>query len=104
MDVNNQNGSIEVSGVTLKAAGSSSCNKITLRTSFAPIRVYLLEDAGFSVDARTSFGRVNSELPISVTGAVSGDALVGKIGNGECELRLTNSNSGIEILKARRNP
>jgi hypothetical protein len=31
---------------------------------------------------------------------ISGDSLSGKVGAGECEVRLTNSNGGIEIRKA----
>src|SRR2546428_89651 len=104
IDVDNQNGAIEVSGVTVKTAVSSSCNNITLRTSFAPIRIYLPEDAGYNVSARTSFGQISSELPVTVSGVTGGDSLAGKMGSGACELRLTNSNAGIEILKAPKNP
>jgi hypothetical protein len=98
IDVDNQNGAIEVKRVSTKNT-SGGCNRIGLRTSFGPIRVYLPSDAGYTVDARTSFGRVNSELPITMTGSVTGDAISGKIGSGECELRLIDGNSSIEILR-----
>jgi hypothetical protein len=49
--------------------------------------------------ARTSFGRIKSDLPVSVSGITSNDELNGTIGGGGCELRLTNSNGAIEILK-----
>jgi hypothetical protein len=100
VDVYNQNGSIEVSGLAARTPGSLGCNPITLRTSFSPIRVYLPEAAGFNVTARTSFGKINSELPLTVSGSLSADALSGKIGAGECELNLTNNNGNIEILRA----
>jgi hypothetical protein len=100
VDVYNQNGSIEVSGLAARTPGSQGCNSIILRTSFSPIRVYLPEDAGFNVTARTSFGKINSELPLTVTGNLSADSLSGKIGTGECELSLTNNNGNIQILRA----
>jgi hypothetical protein len=73
-----------------------------LRTSFAPIRLYLTDGANYDVTAHTSFGHVNSELPVTVSGTIGNDSLSGKIGNGGCELRLTDSNGGIEILKGAR--
>jgi hypothetical protein len=52
--------------------------------------------------ARTSFGRINSELPVTSTGQLGGDSLNGKIGNGGCTLSLTNANGSIDILKLSR--
>lgn len=98
VDVDNQNGAVEVSGVMVKSG--ARCNAFVVRTSFAPIRIFLPEDAGLTLAARTSFGRITSELPIVVTAALTSDSLIGKLGNGECEVRLTNSNGGIEIRKA----
>jgi hypothetical protein len=99
VQVDNQNGAVEVSGLSARPSGSQGCNSIALKTSFSPIRVYVPEDGGYSVTARTSFGRINSELPLTVSGIVGADSLSGKIGSGECELRLTNSNGSIELLK-----
>jgi hypothetical protein len=93
--VDNQNGA-----VTLSAARTPpGCNSISVKTSFSPIQVRLPENAGYTLTARTSFGRINSELPITTVGQVGGDSLTGKIGNGTCTLSLTNSNGNIEILK-----
>jgi DUF4097 and DUF4098 domain-containing protein YvlB len=100
VDVYNQNGAIEVSGIAPNAAGSQRCNSISLRTSFAPIRISVPENGSFNVTARTSFGKITSELPLTVSGLASGDSLTGKIGSGACELRLTNGNGAIEIRKA----
>ena len=102
VDVGNQNGAIEVSGVVAKT--SRGCNTFTLDTSFAPIRIFLPEDGGYNLTARTSFGKITSELTVSVAGMVGGDSLAGKIGSGECEVRLSNSNAGIEIRKATSMP
>jgi hypothetical protein len=72
---------------------------MNLRTSFAPLRVYLAESAKYDVIAHTSLGKVTSELPITTTGTISGDSLNGKITGGGCALQLTNSTGKIEILK-----
>ena len=100
VEVDNQNGSVEVSSLSVKRAGA--CNRVILKTSFAPIRVYLPEDGSYNVVARTSFGKINSELPLTVTGIVSNDSMSGRIGGGDCELRLTGSNGNIDILKSVR--
>ena len=78
---------------------SAGCTKLTLKTSFAPIRIYLPEGSGYAVSARTSFGRINTELPVASSGSVSGESLSGKIGDGRCELTLNNSNCNIDLLK-----
>jgi hypothetical protein len=93
--VDNQNGAVMVS----EARTSSGCKSVTVKTSFAPIQVRISEGSGYTVSARTSFGRINSELPITTSGQMGGDSLNGKIGNGGCTLSLTNSNGNIEILK-----
>ncbi|MCI0723184.1 MAG: DUF4097 domain-containing protein [Acidobacteria bacterium] len=100
VEVYNQNGSIEVAGLQGKPVGAQACPGLILKTSFAPIRVYLPEGGSFAVTARTSFGRINSELPLTVSGSLGNDSLTGKIGTGECDLNLTNANGNIDILKA----
>jgi hypothetical protein len=64
--------------------------------------VRLPEGAGYDLTARTSFGRIANELPITVTGQTGGDSLNGKIGKGGCTLSLINSNGNIEIQKLPR--
>jgi len=100
VEVYNQNGSIEVAGLQEKPAGAQTCPSLIMKTSFAPIRIYLPTSTGFSVTARTSFGRINSEVPLMVSGSLSNDSLTGKIGNGECTVNLTNTNGNIDILQA----
>jgi hypothetical protein len=95
MTVDDQNGTVTVSA----ARNSSGCKNVSLKTSFAPMQVRLPADAGYELNARTSFGRISSELPVTSTGTLGGDSLNGKIGNGGCTLSLTNSNANIEILK-----
>jgi DUF4097 and DUF4098 domain-containing protein YvlB len=95
VDVRNQNGSIEVSGVTPK--GPAGCHRLSLTTSFAPITLTLPSGAGFNVSARTSFGKIQSALPLTTTGALGGDSLAGTIGGGGCELTLVNSSGNITL-------
>ncbi len=83
----------------LKRLGGKACQKILVRTSFAPIQVALLEGAAYSVTARTSFGKIQSEVPITATGTISEQSLTGKIGDGRCEMSLSDSNGNIEITK-----
>ena len=73
---------------------------VSLKTTFGPIRVLLPEYVGYSVEARTSFGKIKSELPLTIAGSPSSELLNGRIGNGQCPLTLANSNGGIELLKA----
>ncbi len=93
--VENQNGAVMLS----EARTSTGCKNITAKTSFAPIQIRIGESNGYTVNARTSFGHISSELPVTSSGRLDGDTLNGKIGNGGCVLSLTNSNGNIEILK-----
>jgi DUF4097 and DUF4098 domain-containing protein YvlB len=95
--VDNQNGSIDVRG--LASRKGKDCPPVELKTSFSSIRIALPEEAGWTVDARTSFGRIRADVAITVSGSLSTEAVQGKIGDGACPLTLSNSNGSIEILK-----
>jgi DUF4097 and DUF4098 domain-containing protein YvlB len=95
IDVRNQNGAVEV-----EAVGHRPCTSITLATSFGPIRVRLPANGGYDLVARTSFGSIQSELPVTASGSLGPDALSGRIGAGGCALGLTDSNGTIEILRS----
>jgi hypothetical protein len=93
--VEGQNGS-----VTVRAKVAKKCQPISLNTSFGPIRVGVAQGVGYDVTAKTSFGQIRSEPPLTVSGAVGGDAFVsGKIAGGGCELKLTDQNGNIDIVK-----
>lgn len=96
ISVDNQNGGISVAAVR----PASGCRDIALKTSFSSIRVRIPEGLGYNLTARTSFGRITSDLPITATGSVGTDSLTGTIGSGGCQLQLTNSNGSIEITKS----
>ncbi len=95
IDVDNSNGSIEV-----RAAPAGACSPISLETSFGGIIVRVPESSGYTVDAKTSFGKIRSELPLTIAGSTTSELLNGRIGSGQCPLTLANSNGGIELLKA----
>jgi hypothetical protein len=94
--VDNQNGAVSVTAMR----PASGCRDISLKTSFSSIRVRIPEGLGYNLTARTSFGRISSELPVTSTGSIGGDSLNGTIGSGGCQLQLTDSNGSIEIAKA----
>ena len=96
ISVDNQNGGISVAA----ARPASGCRDIALKTSFSSIRVRIPEGLGYNLTARTSFGRITTDLPITATGSVGTDSLTGTIGSGGCQLQLTNSNGSIEINKS----
>lgn len=85
--------------VSVEPKGGRSCQPISLRTSFGPIRVAAPAGIGYNVTAKTSFGRVHSDLEMTVTGTLSGEDLSGKIAGGGCELRLMDQNGDIDIVK-----
>jgi hypothetical protein len=98
VDVDNANGSIEVR-VTPPKAGT--CAPISLKNSFGPIRVSVPDGVGYTVEARTSFGKIRSDLPLTSTGSLTSQVLEGRIGDGKCRLTLTDSNGSIEIQRAK---
>jgi hypothetical protein len=94
--VENQNGS-----VTVEAKSGQRCQPIALHTSFAPIRVTVPWGLGYSVTARTSFGRIHSAHEMAVVGDLSPETVTAKIAGGGCDLKLVDQNGNIDILKGK---
>jgi hypothetical protein len=94
IQVENQNGAVEAT-----SSSHGTCQPILIRTSFSTLRVRLNPDASYRVAARTSFGKIRTDFPLNVSGSISSDDLNGTIGGGRCEMRLTDNNGTIEILK-----
>ncbi len=94
VQIENQNGSVDVSSST-----HGACQPVMIHTSFSTIRLRLPDNASYRVLAKTSFGKIHTDFPLLVSGGLSSDDLTGTIGSGGCEMRLTNSNGSIEILK-----
>jgi hypothetical protein len=59
-----------------------------------------LPDTGYAVAARTTFGRIQADVPITASGSRGGNAVSGTIGRGGCALQLTNSSGDIRIIRA----
>lgn len=95
VDVENQNGSVQVTARSVK-----NCDPVSIRTSFSPLRVRVPSDGSYAVTAKTSFGKIHSDLPMMVSGSLSQDSINGKIGAGACPLNLVNQNGNIDILDA----
>jgi hypothetical protein len=95
IEVDNQNGAVDASSNT-----RSGCQPIVIHTSFAPIRLHLPPNPSYRVTAKTSFGKIHSDVPLTVSGSLSEDSVSGMIGAGRCELKLTDNNGAIEILNA----
>jgi DUF4097 and DUF4098 domain-containing protein YvlB len=95
VQIENQNGMVDAT-----STAQGACQPVIIRTSFSSIRVHLLPNASYRVAARTSFGKIRTDFPLTVSGSLSNDELNGTIGGGRCEMRLTNNNGSIEILKS----
>jgi DUF4097 and DUF4098 domain-containing protein YvlB len=95
VDVRNQSGSVEAWPIVR----TGTCHDVLLTTSFSPMEVHL-PDTGYAVAARTTFGRIQADVPITASGPLGNNAVSGTIGRGGCALNLTNSSGDIKILKA----
>lgn len=94
LQIEDQNGAVDAAVNTRGA-----CQPVMIRTSFSPMRVRVQGEASYRVSARTSFGKIRTDFPLTVSGSLSNDELDGTIGGGRCEMRLSNTNGTIEILK-----
>jgi hypothetical protein len=95
IEVDNQNGAVDAS-----STAQPGCQPIAIHTSFSPIRVHLGGSPSYRVTASTSFAKIHSDFPLTVSGSMSSDSVNGAIGDGHCELRLTDNNGAIEILNS----
>ena len=91
--VENSSGSI-----TVRAKAANQCRPISLSTTFGPIRVSLPSGQGYDVGARTSFGRISTKPPITITGQTGNESISGKIAGGGCQLKLVDQSGDIDIL------
>jgi hypothetical protein len=96
VDVENQNGAIGISGLR------GGCNSISLRTTYSPIKIAIAPNASYTVSARTTYGMITTDVPLTATSKSANEnssALSGTIGGGGCRMDLTTSNGGITITK-----
>jgi len=78
------------------AKHTNGSGAVTLHTSFSSIKVNVPRGAGFNVDARTTFGSINTDVPIMVT-RKSDETLTGTINGGGCKMELVNANGSITV-------
>jgi hypothetical protein len=82
------------------ATGPGAGDAVTLRTSNGPINLHLAETANARLEARTSNGRITSELPLEMQGRRQNEA-TGVLGQGEGRIELRTSNGAIRIHRNR---
>ena len=92
VSVNGLNGAISVGDLT-----AAKCRDISLKTTFSSIKVALHPGTGYTVHARTSFGSINSEVPITMSGSTSRESIAGTINGGGCKLELATANGNVTI-------
>ena len=97
LDVTNRSGSVEA----WPTVRPGTCHDVLLTTSFSPMVVHL-PDTGYAVAARTTFGRIQADVPITASGVIGSNAVSGTIGRGGCALQLTNASGDIRISRAVR--
>jgi hypothetical protein len=95
LDVTNKSGSVEA----WPTVRPGTCHDVLLSTSFSPMVVHL-PDTGYAVVARTTFGRIQADVPITSSGTIDNNAVSGTIGRGGCALQLTNASGDIRIFRA----
>jgi hypothetical protein len=95
LDVTNRSGSVEA----WPSVKPGTCHDVLLTTSFSPMVVHL-PDTGYAVAARTTFGRIQAEVPIATSRTLGNNAVSGTIGHGGCNLQLTNASGDIRIFRA----
>jgi hypothetical protein len=95
VDVTNRSGSVEA----WPTVRPGTCHDVQLTTSFSPMVVHL-PDSGYALAARTTFGRIQTDVPITASGTIGSNTVSGTIGRGGCALQLTNASGDIRIFKA----
>jgi DUF4097 and DUF4098 domain-containing protein YvlB len=90
--VTDRNGTIELTAAPPLGA-------ITLEDRNGSVKLILPEHAGFSVQANTSNGNIDTDFPLSIQGSENHKSVNGTVGAGGSLLRITTTNSDISIDK-----
>ena len=88
--VTDRNGTIELTAAPPLGA-------ITLEDRNGSVKLILPEHAGFSVQANTSNGNIDTDFPLSIQGSENHKSVNGTVGAGGPLLRITTTNSDISI-------
>ncbi len=107
VEVETGSGGVELSGVKGSARVTTGSGSITaegepsgcwrLHTGSGSVRVRVPNQAGYEVEAHTSSGRIESNLPITVQGTISPRELHGKVRGGGAVLDLSTSSGNVYI-------
>ena len=103
--IENGNGSIRLSNIAVGLTGGMKkqayCERIDCSTSFGSIQLALPNQASAEINAKTTWGKIDSKLPLQIEEFGSSDNLVGKLGNGDTIINLTGKNSNIYLISER---
>lgn len=107
VDLDTGSGSIRVSGVDGRLKASAGSGSITaegsptgdweIESGSGSVSVTFPANASFELSARTSSGRIRSDFPITVRGAISKKRLRGKVGGGGPRVDLRSGSGNIRI-------
>ncbi|MDF2892059.1 MAG: hypothetical protein K0R80_2426 [Clostridia bacterium] len=86
--INDNNGSIEARELKGDVEIRNSFGKISFRSSVL---------ANADIYAKTSFGDINTDLPINVTKSINDQTAQGKLGDGKYKIELITNNGEIEL-------
>jgi DUF4097 and DUF4098 domain-containing protein YvlB len=95
LDLETNNGGVDFNG-------SLGPGPHTINSEFGEVNLTLPADSELSVDLKTEFGNIKSDLPITVTlngssNNLSGDQIVGNINSGGEQLTVETNNGSINI-------
>ena len=68
-----------------------------LKTSGGGMKIYVSPSANFDIDAHSSGGSVSADVPVTVSGKIKSNTLIGKVNKGGHVLQLRTSGGGIRI-------
>jgi DUF4097 and DUF4098 domain-containing protein YvlB len=92
---------LETTNGTVEFSGSLGTGPHTIHSEFGGVNLTLPADSNLSVDLKTEFGNISSDLPITVTlngtSNSNGDQIVGTTNDGGEQLTVETNNGGIDI-------
>jgi DUF4097 and DUF4098 domain-containing protein YvlB len=89
--INNENGAVNFSG-TLDERNDQS-----IESTFGHISLSIPADSAFQVEWSTEFGKIASELPVTMQNNLSDTSWQGSLNDGDATLKIINQNGDIKI-------
>jgi DUF4097 and DUF4098 domain-containing protein YvlB len=89
--INNENGAVNFSG-TLDERNDQS-----IESTFGHISLSIPADSAFQVEWSTEFGKIASELPVTMQNNLSDTSWQGSLNDGDATLKIVNQNGDIKI-------